>query len=64
MVKLMNLQPRYGIRNKIFVRPNNVLEEDYLSMIRAIRKSEKDIENGRVFLAEEVFKELKQKYEY
>ena len=64
MIKVINLQPRYGLRKKIFVRPNMMLGEDCLSIVRAIRKAENDIKNGRVIPAEEVFKELKQKYGY
>lgn len=64
MIKVTNLQPRYGLRKKTFVRPNMMLEEDILSIVRAIRASEDDIRNGRVFSAEEVFKELKQEYGY
>lgn len=64
MIKVMNLQPRYGLRKKVFVRPNMMLEEDVLSIVRAIRESEDDIKNGRLVPAEEVFKELKDRYGY
>ncbi len=64
MIKVMNLQPRYGLRNKIFVRPNMMLEEDILSIVRAIRESEDDIKNGRVYDGIEALKELRKKYGY
>lgn len=64
MVRVAKLQPRYGLEKKVFIRPNMRLQEDCLNIIRAIRKSEEDIKNGRVIPAEEVFKELREKYEY
>lgn len=36
----------------------------YNNILKAIKDSEKDIENGRVIPAEEVFEELRKKYEY
>ena len=41
-----------------------MLEEDILSIVRAIRESEDDIRNGTLIPAEEVFKEMKEKYGY
>lgn len=36
----------------------------YNNILKAIKDSEKDIENGRVIPAEKVFEELRKKYEY
>ena len=35
-----------------------------LDIIKHLKKSEEDIENGRVVSADEVFRELKSEYEY
>lgn len=64
MIKVTNLQPKYGLRKKIFVRPNMMLEEDILSIVRAIRASEDDIRNGRVYDGIQVLKELREQYGY
>ncbi|MCI9286419.1 MAG: hypothetical protein HFJ57_00250 [Clostridia bacterium] len=64
MIKVTNLQPIYGLRKKTFVRPNMMLEEDILSIVRAIRASEDDIRNGRVYDGIEVLKELREQYGY
>lgn len=63
MIRTRNLQPKYLISTK-YTRPNMMLEEDILSIVKAIRESEDDIRNGRLISAEEVFKELKEKYGY
>lgn len=63
MIRTKSLQPKYLIGTK-YTRPNMMLEEDILSIVRAIRESEDDIRNGRLILAEEVFKELRKKYGY
>ena len=41
-----------------------MLEEDILSIVMAIRKSEDDIRNGRVYDGIEVLKERRKKYGY
>lgn len=64
MVKVAKLQPRYRLGKKVFVRQYMGLQEDYLSIVIAIRQSEEDIKKGRVVPAEVVFKELRQKYGY
>ena len=64
MIKVVTIGPRYGLRKKVFVRRNMMLEEDALSIAKAIRRSEDDIKNGRLIPADEVFKELRQKYGY
>lgn len=64
MIKVATIQPRYDLRKKTFVRPNMMLEEDALSIIRAIRKSEDDIKNGRVYDGKKILEELRKKYEY
>ena len=63
MIRTKSLQPKYLIGTK-YTRPNMMLEEDILSIVRAIRESEDDIRNGRLIPAEEVFKELREKYGY
>lgn len=63
MIKTRSLQPKYIVGTK-YTRPNMMLEEDILSIVRAIKASEEDIRNGRVIPAEEVFKELKEQYGY
>ena len=63
MIKTRNLQPKYIVGTK-YTRPNMMLEEDMLSIVRAIKESEDDIRNGRIIPAEEVFKELKEQYGY
>lgn len=63
MIRTRSLQPKYIVGTK-YTRPNMMLEEDVLSIVRAIRESEEDIRNGRVIPAEEVFKELRRKYGY
>ncbi len=63
MIRTKSLQPKYIIGTK-YTRPNMMLEEDILSIVRAIRESEDDIRNGRLIPAEEVFKELREKYGY
>lgn len=63
MIRTKSLQPKYLIGTK-YTRPNMMLEEDILSIVRAIRESEDDIKNGRLIPAEEVFKELREKYGY
>lgn len=63
MIKTRSLQPKYIVGTK-YTRPNMMLEEDILSIVRAIRESEDDIRNGRLIPAEEVFKELREKYGY
>ena len=64
MIKVVTIGPRYGLCKKVFVRRNMMLEEDALSIAKAIRRSEDDIKNGRLIPADEVFKELRQKYRY
>ena len=63
MIRTKSLQPKYIIGTK-YTRLNMMLEEDILSIVRAIRESEDDIRNGRLIPAEEVFKELREKYGY
>lgn len=63
MIRIKSLQAKYLIGTK-YTRPNMMLEEDILSIVRAIRESEDDIRNGRLIPAEEVFKELREKYGY
>lgn len=63
MIRTKSLQPKYLIGTK-YTRPNMMLEEDILSIVRAIRESEDDIRNGRLIPAEELFKELREKYGY
>ena len=63
MIRTKSLQPKYIVDTK-YTRPNMMLEEDILSIVRAIRESEDDIRNGRLIPAEEVFKELREKYGY
>lgn len=63
MIRTNSLQPKYLIGTK-YTRPNMMLEEDILSIVRAIRESEDDIRNGRLIPAEEVFKDLREKYGY
>lgn len=63
MIRTRSLQPKYIVGTK-YTRPNMMLEEDMLSIVRAIRASEEDIRNGRLIPAEEVFKELREKYGY
>lgn len=63
MIRTKSLQPKYLIGTK-YTRPNMMLEEDILSIVRAIRESEDDIRNGRVYDGIEVLKELRKKYGY
>ncbi len=63
MIKTRNLQPKYIVGTK-YTRPNMMLEEDMLSIVRAIRASKDDIRNGRVYDGIEALKELRRKYGY
>lgn len=64
MIKVATMQPKYGLCNKVFVRQNMMMQDDTLSIVRAIRKSEDDIKNGRLIPADEVFEGLRKKYGY
>ena len=64
MIEVAKMQLRYGLRKKVFVRRNMMLEEDVLSIAKAIIRSEDDIKNGRLISGEEALEELRQKYGY
>lgn len=63
MIRTRSLQPKYLVGTK-YTRHNMMLEEDILSIVRAIKESEDDIRNGRLYDGIEALKELRKKYEY